>query len=293
MNRMKKRILITGTSGFIGHNLKEKLSLSYDILSPLRTEMNLLDTKAVEKYLTDNKVDYVIHSAVQRTLGLSEEYAKQVLFNNLMMFCNLERCNQLYDKMIFLGSGAEFGKESYIPLMKEDFLGNTVPGDDYGLSKYIMTKISRGVENIYNLRLFGIYGPYEDYNYRFISNVICKTLLGEDIIIHRNVQFDYLYIDDFCNIIERFLKITPKHKEYNICRGKSVEILYIARLVRELAGGTNNIIVEQEGLGCEYSGNNDRILEEIGDYTFMKLEESILKLISFYRNTEFVLKGEY
>lgn len=288
-----KKILITGTSGFIGRHMKEKLEMQYEVLAPPRAELDLLDSRAVEEYLDKKKVNIVIHSAVQRTLGLSQEYERQVLSNNLRMFCNFERCGQYYDKMIFLGSGAEFGRESYKPFMQEEYFGNTVPNDDYGLSKYIMTKMAEASGNIYNLRLFGIFGPYENYNYRFISNAICKTLQGMDIVIHRNVLFDYLYVDDFCNILERFLDIEPQYTTYNVCTGLPVEILAIAKLIRKLSGASNNIIVEQQGLGQEYSGDNSRILKEIGNYKFMDMEESISRLLSFYKENNFELRGDY
>lgn len=288
-----KKMLITGATGFIGRNVRERLSLQYEIVAPSRNELNLLDAGAVEKYLDHQKVDIVVHTAVQRTLGLSEEHERQVLHNNLMMFCNLERCREYYDRMIFLGSGAEYAKVAYIPLMKEEYFGHAVPDDDYGLSKYVMTKISESSQNIFNLRLFGVFGPYEDYNYRFISNSICKMLRGKDIVIHRNVKFDYLYIKDFSNILGKFLTVKPQFKNYNVCTGLPVDLLTIAELVQELLGTENKIIVENPGMGYEYSGDNSRIMKEIGDYQFMDMKESIAELIDFYKHNSFELRGNY
>lgn len=288
-----KKMLITGASGFIGKNIRERLSLQYEILAPSRAELDLLDAGAVERYLDNQKLDIVIHAAVQRTLGLSEEHERQVLHNNLVMFCNLERCRDYYDKMIFLGSGAEYDKGTYLPLMKEEYFGHEVPSDDYGLSKYVMTKISESSSNIFNLRLFGVFGPYEDYNYRFISNSICKMLRGKDIVIHRNVRFDYLYIKDFCNILDKFLGIEPQFRNYNVCTGVPVDLLTIAELIQELLDTKNKIIVEKQGMGYEYSGDNSRIMQEIGEYQFMDMKRSIAELIDFYKHNDFELKGNY
>ena len=77
-----KKMLITGASGFIGKNIRERLSQQYEILVPSRAELDLLDAGAVEKYFDNQKLDIVIHTAVQRTLGLSEEHERQVLHNN-------------------------------------------------------------------------------------------------------------------------------------------------------------------------------------------------------------------
>ena len=63
MNNDKKKILITGANGFIGSNLKEGLSLLYDIYAPNSSELNLCDQENVEEYLIHQKIDIVIHSA--------------------------------------------------------------------------------------------------------------------------------------------------------------------------------------------------------------------------------------
>ena len=56
------KILITGTNGFIGRNVKEYLEKKYkDIHSPKRQQLNLLDAKAVENYLKKNNFDVIIH----------------------------------------------------------------------------------------------------------------------------------------------------------------------------------------------------------------------------------------
>ena len=288
-----KKVLITGSSGFIGYHLCDALSKENIVLAPSRSELNLLDTGAVEEYVRSKEVDIVIHSATQRTLGLSEEHSQRVLKNNLCMFCNLERCSQYFEKMFFLGSGAEYSKEAYKPYMKEGYFSQNIPKDDYGFSKYLMTRIAYRASNLYNLRLFGIFGSHENYNYRFISNTICKSLLNKDIVIHQNVKFDYLYIDDFCEIMKRFLDIVPSYKEYNVCTGKSIEILEIAQLVKRLTGSSSKIIVENQGLGMEYSGNNERLLKEIDDILFTNNDIAVQELIKYYQNIEIKLEGNY
>lgn len=291
-----KKILVTGSSGFIGKNLvlflKEKPD-KYEILCPGHKELDLLDGAAVKAYLEKEQFDIVIHSAVQGTLGLPPEYEQMVLRNNIRMFFHLEQCRHLYGKMFYFGSGAEYGKVAYIPMMKEDYFGTVVPEDDYGLSKYLMARAVPEDGNIYDLRIFGVFGPYEYYNYRFISNVICKALAGKEIIVHQNVRFDYLYIDDLCRITEWFLDHEPVYRHYNVCRGQTEEIVRIAEFVLKETGSLSKLFVEQEGMGREYSGDNSRLLAEMGGFTFSPMEQSIRKLIRFYQETGFTLAGDY
>ena len=288
-----KKILITGAGGFIGRSLLEQLSSEYNILPVTRKEVDLLEQKQVETMFFHEDIDVVIHAATQNTLGRGKESEEQLLKNNLRMFLNLERCKSYYGKMFLIGSGAEYGKQQELSLVEEGMFGEKVPEDDYGLSKYIMSKISGSSDNIYNLRLFGIFGPYENYNYRFISNVICKALSGRDIVIHQNALFDYLYIKDFCDIMRWFLEHEPKWKYYNICTGKRTELVSVAREVLAQTGSKSLLAVEQPGLNKEYTGSNTRMLQETGEMDFTPIEQSIGEMIEYFQNIAFCLEGNY
>ena len=56
-------MLITGSGGFIGSNLKNYFKGQYDILSPRSKELNLIDKKQVAEYFQNNDIDLVIHCA--------------------------------------------------------------------------------------------------------------------------------------------------------------------------------------------------------------------------------------
>ena len=58
------KILITGSSGLVGHSITESpCSAKYNLLTPTHEELNLLDKFAVLKYLQKEKPDYIIHAA--------------------------------------------------------------------------------------------------------------------------------------------------------------------------------------------------------------------------------------
>lgn len=270
------KIFITGTNGFIGRNLKEYFQDKYDsIYYPERQELDLLDSQAVYEYLAKNEFDIVIHCAI--TLTSVEE--------NLKMYFNLERCSKFFGKMFCVGSGAEYDKDSYIPKMKEEYFGKHIPSDTYGFSKYVIAKdIESKHRNIYNLRLFGIYGKYEDYKRRFISNNIYRVLSGLNISIKKNVYFDYLYIDDFSRIVEMFINKDVAKRSYNICTGQSVDLLLLAEIIRQINGRDIFIDIKEDGLGVEYSGDNGLFLQEFGEFDFTQPEKAISQLYHWYKD---------
>ena len=58
-----KKALLTGSSGFIGSNIKNILEKEFILYSPLRNELDLKDSGAVRRYICDNSIDIIFHCA--------------------------------------------------------------------------------------------------------------------------------------------------------------------------------------------------------------------------------------
>lgn len=280
---MKKSILITGAGGFIGRNLAEFFKEKYNVLAPLREELDLCCEEDVKEYLSKNKVDTVIHAANWGGRDGNSVDARDTLHFGLRMFYNLRQCRDMYERMYYFGSGAEYDCENYIPFMTEDYFGTHIPKDGYGFYKYVLSSECMKNENIYDLRLFGVFGKYEQYRFRFISNNICRAMKGLPMTLSRNVYFDYLYIDDLCRIMEWFIENEPKHHHYNVCRGEHIDLKTLGEMIRNITKIPCDFLIAQEGFKREYSGNNERLLSEIGDFEFTPIEKSIEELYGYYK----------
>lgn len=276
-------IFVTGGTGFIGRNTIEQLGQHRRLLAPTHVELDLVDEGAVERFFNNNKVDIVIHAAAivdgKKDVSVSDQ-VKQ----NLRMFFNLVRQEKKWKKMIFFGSGAEYDKRRDIADITEEQFDERVPADEYGFAKYICAKYIERHDKIINLCCFGVYGKYEDYTRRFISDAICRVLAGKPITIRQNVFFDYLYINDLVRIIDYFIGHKPRYKFYNIGSGKKIDLLELSRIVKKVTGSDSEIVVKNPGLNKEYTCDTSRLRGELGKFSFTPHEQAITEMVEWYKN---------
>jgi len=280
-----KNILVTGAGGFVGRNISEYLGTEkekYRVFAARRTELDLLDEEAVAAFVAERKIDVVIHCAGRGGTRKTNYDERDVVSGNLRMFFNLVRALPPSARMVSMGSGAEYDKRRCEPRISEERFDAYVPADGYGYSKYVISKYIEKADSIVCLRIFGLYGKYEDYTYRFISNAIVKNLLGAPILINQNMLLDYLYMPDFCRIVEGFIGKGWKHKHYNVTPSRSSDLAGLAGLVNAVSGKPVEIKVLNPGMNAEYSGSNARLVSEMPGFKFTGAESAIAEMYRYY-----------
>lgn len=276
------KIFLTGGNGFIGRNIKEQLGSKFDIIAPTHADLDLTDGDAVYDFLEKNPVDVVIHTA---NIGgtRKQHHVFGITHVNLKMFFNLVRAKRFFTRMITLGSGAEYDKQQSLVKVKETDFDKHVPNDEYGLYKYVCAKYAAKVDYITHLRLFAVFGKYEDYEIRFISNAICKALLRAPITMRQNVMFDYLFVDDFVRILERCVLEKPKETFINVGRGEAIDLSTLAEKVLRAVGYEVPILIPANGLGKEYSCDTTLLQQAFPGLAFTPIDDAIAQLVSYYK----------
>ena len=207
-----------------------------------------------------------------------------VVEKNLRMFLNVARCLRPDQRMIHLGSGAEYARGHYQPKMPETYFDSFVPADHYGYSKYAISKQIENMPNVLCLRVFGIYGQYEDYRFKFISNAIVKNLLGMPITIVQNTIYDYLYMPDFVQLVQIIIgRDRWPYRHMNITPEVPVDLLTLARCINEASEFPSEINVLISGWKEPYSGSNQRLLDVVGSFQFTSPSNAIRELAAYYR----------
>ncbi|MCD8024219.1 MAG: NAD-dependent epimerase/dehydratase family protein [Candidatus Gastranaerophilales bacterium] len=221
-----KNILLTGSGGFIGKNLKEYLKNKYNLLTPRSFELDLCDSAMVKAYFVQNEIDFIIHCAsVGGARGIIDR--DTTIENNLSMVDNLLSAKRNDVRMILFGSGAMYDKSRPICKISESEIGKIVPSDLYGKSKMLIAKKIKDRKDVLCLNIFACYG-YGEKESRFPSFAINRALSKKPIEINQNVVFDYLFVEDMEKIIEYFIENKSQDNIININPTKSITIKEIA-----------------------------------------------------------------
>lgn len=277
-----KTILIVGSTGFAGKNLKEwfKKKKQYVVLCPNRMELDLLNEKMVDSFLESHKIDIIFHCGIFSPKSEWEEMEE--IEKDLRMFLHFEKNQEKFGKMFYLGSGAEYDKNQPIIKAKETDIGKKIPKNKYGMAKYVIGRMIEESKNIYNLRIFGLFGKYEDWWTTFISNCCCKAIKNYPISIRKDIYFDYLWIEDFCRIAEWAVEHDFLYHTYNVGSSRRIRLSEIAEIVRNISGKNLAIIICNEGLGNEYTADSSRMVEEYGKIYDTPIETAIRELYTWY-----------
>ena len=274
---MRKKILLTGGSGLIGSNILPIIRKEHDVISPGRSELNILDTQEVENYIKSNHFDIVIHCANPNGVKNPLDQDVNMVEGSLRCFMNFYRLREYYGKMFYLGSGAEFSKTRDMISISEESFDELVPPDEYGFAKYIMNELAEQSENVYNIRVFACYGP-GDHESKFITHCIRDIRDGvPELTIRQDCVFDYMHVYDLAGLLLRLIakEDAYKYHDYNVSSGEKYLLSEIANIVREEMQSDIPVHVLKDGYNFEYSASNQRIIDEIGSYSFISLRDGI------------------
>ncbi|WP_276525022.1 NAD-dependent epimerase [Exiguobacterium oxidotolerans] len=237
-------VLITGSSGFIGYHLSNKLiKLNYKVIGLDNMnnyyELNLKKTRLNNLIKSNNFIfenidlknmsdvknlfekydfDVVVNLAAQAGVRYSIENPYAYLDSNLTGFLNiLEACRAYPVKhLLYASSSSVYGGNKVAPF-------STNHNVDHPVSLYAATKKSNELmahtySHLYDipttgLRFFTVYGPWGRPDMAYFS--FTKDIIeGNPIKVfnHGKMERDFTYIDD---IVEGIVKLIPRAPEKN------------------------------------------------------------------------------
>lgn len=118
---MKRRILITGGSGFLGSRLAFFLRERYNLLLPTHSELNVSREEAVRKYLDEQRPDVVIHCAALSNTWYCEQHPDESHRVNVQGTVRIAKaCKLIGAKLIFISSDQVYNGTAISGALKEN-----------------------------------------------------------------------------------------------------------------------------------------------------------------------------
>ena len=242
------KVLVTGSAGFIGAAVSERLLARgdhvvgvdnldpyYDValkearlarLTPsnrfVDARVDIADREAVEAIFSDHRPERVINLAAQAGVRYSLENPHAYVNTNLVGFLNiLEGCRQNgIEHLVYASSSSVYGANTRLPFSVHDNV-------DHPVSLYAATKKSNELmahcySHLYGLpatglRFFTVYGPWGRPDMALFL-FTRKILAGEpiDVFNHGNHRRDFTYVDDIAEGVVRALdKVAEPNPDWN------------------------------------------------------------------------------
>lgn len=131
---MKKKILITGSSGFLGCRLAYYLRDRYELLLPTHSELNVSREEAVKAYLEEHLPDVVVHCAAHSNTGYCQQHPEDSHRVNVQGTVRVAKaCKLTGSKLVFMSSDQVYNGTPMLGPLKEDVL--LQPVNVYGQHK--------------------------------------------------------------------------------------------------------------------------------------------------------------
>lgn len=139
----KRKILITGSSGFVGRRLHEKASARYDVIGIARSQkqsvdvvLDISDSDAFSRYLEHARPDVIVHTAALTWVDYSEDHHEETDASNIRPIETIRdycMAQKIQPHVIFVSSDYVYdGKSEHAPFNEESA---TNPLNYYGVSK--------------------------------------------------------------------------------------------------------------------------------------------------------------
>jgi UDP-glucose 4-epimerase len=314
---MKDFILITGGAGFIGSHLLEGILDKYphkkvivlDDLSTGKLENIIEDERVVfiEGSITNRnllrelfnlyKFEKVFHLAavasVQRSVE-EPEYTHSVNFDGTMYLLEESKRNGV-EKFIFASSAAVYGDLPELPKREDMPVKPLTPYavDKYASERYVVNSFSLYGLPTTALRFFNVFGERQDPSspYSGVLSIFVDRIRrfqnGEktEIVIYGDGKQtrDFIYVKD---VIQALLLTSETEKSngevYNVGLGKSVSLLEILEILKDLVGELPPIVFAEERKGdIKYSQSDNSKLKSIGFKPRFSLKDGLRRLLKY------------
>ncbi len=302
------KILLTGTTGFIGSHILPALAdhETYSLERYMTTRFaqgfrrnvrtmfaDLRDVHAVRGTVREIKPDVVIHLASISPVAYSYEHPQEVIEASLNATVNLaEACLREiphFRQFLFASTSETYGNGP-VPKTEET---PQYPNSPYAVGKLAAEKYLLYMRDAYGfpvtvLRPFNTYGRKRDTHF-VVEKIVVQMLSTNQVSLgDPNPVRDLLYVDDHvsayltCLMNERTIG-----EVYNFCTGRGVRIEELVQKVGEVTGFQGEVVwntIPKRPLDIDVLiGSFAKVQRELGWAPRVTLDEGLARTVKYWR----------
>ena len=326
---MSKKILVTGTAGFIGSNFVRIIldNTEYDIVSfdALTYAGNL---ENLSPYV-DNDRHTFVKGNIESKSDLKKVFSKHNFYGVINFAAESHVDRSIMDSTPFVTTNVmgtvnllDFSKrykvEKYLQVSTDEVYGslgaegkftestNLKPNSPYSASKTAADNFVRSYNKTFGFptlitRCSNNYGPNQ-FPEKLIPLMIMNAMNDKELPVYgdgMNVR-DWIYVDDHCEAILEVFENGKIGEVYNIGAENEMPNIEIVKTILKKLNKPESLIKfvnDRPGHDLRYAMDNTKINSELGWSPKYDFETGLVKTIDWYLNNmdwvEKIVSGEY
>lgn len=283
-----KRVLISGSHGFVGTALKKQLLIAgMEVIEAGNSKtMDLCEPVNVQAL---PKSDVIIHLAALNFIPESFQMPGRYYRNNLLSTLNLlEKARTEKSSFVFLSTYV-YGTPQYLPVNE---IHPRTPQNPYTQSKVMCEDLCLAYNRDYGVpvtiyRPFNIYGQGQNQIF-FIPKIIAQLNQPTIDLIDPKPRRDFIHVGDVARAIVKGLSLDSGLHLYNLGSGKSIPVKDVVEMAIALSGSKAQIRFTNEsrqGEVMDTVADISAIKKDIGWQPEINLEQGLMELIQAKNGT--------